>query len=352
MLLIGTDDGIYRWFEGQNWPIFHGFQEHAVVSLASPGRGFLAVLDEAGRVYESGNNGLSWREVPLPDDVTTPTSLAVGGTPASLVIATPRPFSLYRRMMGSPVGPPRQSILDRATNYFDASTKSLVAAATGKKPTTSTPAKSAKPKVDTKGWTKLGAPAITSMAQTPSIRALHAPAVGNWFATVTGSGLYRSGDSGATWTKVDGLPAGVFGFRAVPGKDGHLFLATSDGVKFTSDGGATWEDRSRGLDAFRAIQAIEVKPGAPDQLLVAAGESSKFGVFESKDGGKTWANLIRCFPPTLENDTVADIRWDPSCPDQGVVAFRSGELWATSNGGEYWGPFARQIRSARAVCGI
>ena len=38
MILIGTDKGIYRWFEGSGWPTFHSLQDRAIVSLASPGK--------------------------------------------------------------------------------------------------------------------------------------------------------------------------------------------------------------------------------------------------------------------------------------------------------------------------
>src|SRR4051812_12198676 len=45
MILIGTDKGIYRWFEGCGWPIFHSLQDRAIVDLATPGGGVLAALD-------------------------------------------------------------------------------------------------------------------------------------------------------------------------------------------------------------------------------------------------------------------------------------------------------------------
>ena len=31
MILIGTEDGIYRWFEGASWPVFHSLQGRRVV---------------------------------------------------------------------------------------------------------------------------------------------------------------------------------------------------------------------------------------------------------------------------------------------------------------------------------
>ena len=34
MILIGTDEGIYRWFEGAGWPVFHSLQDRAILGLA------------------------------------------------------------------------------------------------------------------------------------------------------------------------------------------------------------------------------------------------------------------------------------------------------------------------------
>ena len=100
MLLIGTDDGIYRWAEGNNWPVFHGLQGHGVVGLASPGAGFLAALDSAGLVWESGNNGQSWRDGAAARRARQADGHRRGGTPASILLAGPGP-GMYRRMLGS-----------------------------------------------------------------------------------------------------------------------------------------------------------------------------------------------------------------------------------------------------------
>src|SRR4051812_24966101 len=96
MILIGTDDGIYRWFEGLSWPIFHSLQDRVIVGLAAPGTGVLVALDRAGQVFESVNNGQDWQTVPLAQGAGTPTALAAWGLPASIVLAT-RPPALYRR---------------------------------------------------------------------------------------------------------------------------------------------------------------------------------------------------------------------------------------------------------------
>ena len=107
MILIGTDEGIYRWFEGCGWPIFHSLQDRAVVDLDSPGAGILAAVDRNGVVLESVNNGQDWRTIPLPDGAGSPSALAVWGTPGTLVVAT-RPLGLLSRPVGAPAPRPEE----------------------------------------------------------------------------------------------------------------------------------------------------------------------------------------------------------------------------------------------------
>src|SRR5439155_13824654 len=99
MIYIGTDDGIYRWFAGGKWPIFHSLQGRAVVDLASPGGGVLVAVDNTGRVSETVDNGQSWRGVAPPRGAGRPTAIALAGAPAELVLAT-RPMGLFRRIVG------------------------------------------------------------------------------------------------------------------------------------------------------------------------------------------------------------------------------------------------------------
>src|SRR3954452_6648930 len=99
MIYIGTDEGIYRWYPGTPWPIFHGLQDRGIVSLDAPGTGILVVVDDVGRVLESENNGMDWRELPLPEGIGRPLAVTVLGTPAEIVLTT-RPLGLYRRPFG------------------------------------------------------------------------------------------------------------------------------------------------------------------------------------------------------------------------------------------------------------
>jgi hypothetical protein len=354
MLLIGTVDGIYRWAEGNNWPVFHGLQGRGVVGLASPGAGFLAALDSKGLVWESGNNGQSWREVPLPDGIGRPTAIAVGGTPASILLAGSGP-GLYRRMLGSTLRTSSPlELARRAAPRIAERAMTIVRSRTGGGTAVAAPPK--RPAMaDLRGWTRLGAPKLASPREVTTMTAT----LDSWYAAVAGEGLWVSTDGGANWSRCEGLPADVHAVRPVPGKPGQLLAATSEGVWSSGDGGKSWESRSKGLEAAPNVRAIESCPDQPDFLLAgaapaksASGPAPIYGLYESKDGGKSWVRVLRSFPENPRGDAIADIRFDPVEPDNAAVAFESGEMWVTLNGGDYWQPFVRDIHAARVVCPV
>ena len=365
MILIGTDDGLYRWFEGCGWPIFHSLQGRQVAALASPGAGELVVLDRLGAILESVDNGQSWRSLPTAEGAGAPTALAVGGEPSSILLATRSPLGMALRAIGAPI--PRRDEPDggfaprlarRARTLAEGATAIL---APGGKVVRVDPET-----IRGKGWTPLEVPDVRAPGHLPEVHGLAvgggSPAV--WFACVREFGLWRSADLGASWTSCPGLPPRVNAIRPISDQPGRLVAATSDGCWVSGDSGQTWEDRSGGLESRRYVSSVAVKPGEPDVMLAGAaprgpdGSSSapfaglEFSLYETTDGGKTWAIVRRGNPDVLEHDTIADIRHDPAAPDNVIVALSSGELWVTRNGGAYWAPLARQIRAARVLCGV
>ena len=366
MILIGTDEGIYRWYEGNPWPIFHSLQGRPVVGLAAPGGGVLAAVDGGGRVLESVDNGMQWRTIPLPEGAGRPSSLAVWGAPSAIVLAT-KPLGIYRRAIGAPIPRAEDStaserglaprLMSRARTMAEGATALLAPKARPARVDRETAARA--------GWEPLSSPAVASEAGiAPDVRALTLGAgePATWYAAVGGSGLWRSVDGGGSWEKCPGLPDEVYAIRTARERPGSVFAATSDGCWVSGDSGQTWEDRSGGLENVRHLRAIEVKPGAPDTLLAGAAPAPRsdsgaapsdglgFSLYESTNGGKTWAHVKRGYPETLLYDTITDIRYDPAAPDNVIVALGSGELWVTRNGGAYWTPLARQIRAARVLC--
>jgi hypothetical protein len=361
MILIGTDGGIYRWFEGAGWPVFHSLQGRAIVGLASPGSGVLAALDRDGQVFESVNNGQDWLAIPRPDGAGAPTALALWGMPPTIVLAT-QPLGLYGRVVGAPLPQSTATTAGRPPALL-ARARALAEGATALLP----PRRGTAPAPRT-AWSKLGKPEVAKgkVAASALIRAL---AIGDgspapWYAAIQGAGLWRSPDGGTSWTQCPGLPDEVLALRTIPGRPGGVIAATADGCRYSGDGGQTWEDRSGGLEKLRYVGAIDVRPDRPDTMLAgvaprapgargaAPADGLGFSLYESGNGGKSWTRAKHGFPEDFAHDVIRDIRHDPSAPENVVVALDSGELWVSRNEGFYWSPLARQIRFARTLCAV
>jgi photosystem II stability/assembly factor-like uncharacterized protein len=118
----------------------------------------------------------------------------------------------------------------------------------------------------------------------------------------TDVGIFRSTDSGASF-----LPAGFANTTVLllaidPVHSNVLYGATSSnlypqppgflGLYKSADSGATWSPINQGLDqivaAHPAVNALLVDPDVPNILYLA---TSGYGIFKSSDGGATWAGL-------------------------------------------------------------
>ncbi|MEM8789473.1 MAG: exo-alpha-sialidase [Pseudomonadota bacterium] len=128
-------------------------------------------------------------------------------------------------------------------------------------------------------------------------------AVGGWF----GPGVWRSDDLGATWEKSDtglaydaGDGAEVVAIWSLARRDGTLFAGAQPAGLFESqDGGATWA-HIRGLrdhptrpdwppgGAGLTLHHIVADPVNTDRIWVGI---SSAGVFGTTDGGTTWAPM-------------------------------------------------------------
>ncbi len=158
-------------------------------------------------------------------------------------------------------------------------------------------------------WTKMGlatSERIATIAIDPTNSdVVYVAATGRLWSDGGERGLYKTTDGGKTWTCV--LPgdartgcsdvsldpknprvvfAGMWSFR----RTGWSFASggTGSGLFRSTDGGATWTRLSRGLpsgDLGRV--AVAVAPSKPSTVYAAV-EAKESGFFRSDDGGDTW----------------------------------------------------------------
>ncbi|HEY7142335.1 MAG TPA: glycosyl hydrolase [Methylomirabilota bacterium] len=129
-----------------------------------------------------------------------------------------------------------------------------------------------------------------------------------YFGAVAG-GVWKTTDGGTYWENIsDGyFRTAAVGALAVAESDPSVIYAGTgeatiridvsygDGVYRSTDGGKTWSHA--GLADSRHIGKIQVHPQDPDLVYVAAlghafGPSAERGVYRSRDGGRTWQQIL------------------------------------------------------------
>jgi hypothetical protein len=147
------------------------------------------------------------------------------------------------------------------------------------------------------------------------------PAHGVLYAGVEPAGLFRSDDGGLTWNHIEGLRQHPSRETWMPG-GGGLILHTiavhpqdpdriwvgisAVGMFETTDGGATWHTRNRGIPAAgpdeiveaetgQCVHHFELDPSNPDQMF----QQNHMGMYKSTDAGKSWQNVGAGLPSTF-----------------------------------------------------
>lgn len=151
---------------------------------------------------------------------------------------------------------------------------------------------------------------------------------GTYYFGATGGGVWKTKDYGQSWYNVsDGWfeTPSVGAIRVAESDPSVVWVATgSDGLRSnvitgkgvyrSTDGGATW--RFVGLRDIGNTGAIEIDPRDPDVAYVAAigqvfGPSPDRGLYRTRDGGETWEKVLFISDST----GIVDVEIDPSNPD-------------------------------------
>ena len=229
-------------------------------------------------------------------------------------------------------------------------------------------------------WTAIGPPGGTVAGV-----AFAASLPSRAYAAVVGGGIYRSDDSGATWTasgtglanlrtfsvavdRTDPDVAYAASFRGTD-PDGGVFKTTDGGASWSAvrsglaiedttvvridpaasqvlyvgtlsggifrsgDGAATWHDVGSGLAAGASVIAIEIDAASHVYASVALGGEGAAAVIKSTDGGATWSHADAGLPTS---DRVAAIAAQPGSSTILLAATISSGIFRSADGGASW----------------
>ena len=188
-----------------------------------------------------------------------------------------------------------------------------------------------------------------------------------YYIGTPGGGVWKSSNGARTWSPIfDSVPVPSIGALAVaPSASNVIYVGTGEqtrgkGVYRSSDSGATWT--SAGLTDVPYIQAILVDPQNPD-VAVVGGNSIGFGIlwhpvpksasvdnrgiFRTEDGGKTWKKVYTndasfgvvdmCADPADRRTLYAVLYYPESGAGDKLVPSTSG-LVKSTDGGVSWTP--------------
>ncbi|NUQ53042.1 MAG: hypothetical protein HUU19_10150 [Phycisphaerales bacterium] len=164
-------------------------------------------------------------------------------------------------------------------------------------------------------------------------------------------GVFRSTDSGATWTQLSGgLPQLDCTDLVLDPADptvlyaaiGFIFGDASNGIYKSIDSGATWIKLAGGLPAAPGRIALAIAPTNRNRLYTlianpadaAGGSASTLGAYRSDDAGATWNNLNIGSIQSSYGWFLCTIGVSPVNPN---LVYAAGlELYVSTNAGASW----------------
>jgi len=183
-----------------------------------------------------------------------------------------------------------------------------------------------------------------------------------YYVGASSGGVFKSTDGGYSWQPIfDDQPAQSIGALAISFTDpnvvwagtGEAFIRSNvsigNGVYKSTDAGRTW--KHMGLEKSGRVGRVAIDPRNPDVVFVAAmghcyGPQKERGVYRTKDGGKTWEQVLFAD----ENTGCFEIAMDFNNPrilfaGMWPLVIRTwgresggpnGGIWKSTDGGDTW----------------
>jgi photosystem II stability/assembly factor-like uncharacterized protein len=152
------------------------------------------------------------------------------------------------------------------------------------------------------------------------------------------------------WTSTGLTDRSVFALVIDPKTPTTVYAGTDQGVFKTVDSGATWTALAIPLPASSTISAVVIDPVNPTILYVAYQRrvegSVTAGVFKSTDGGEHWQLL------DLQATELTALVIDPAVPTTLYAAVNGSNIHKSVNGGLTWKPSGNGITKGVRVMAL
>jgi photosystem II stability/assembly factor-like uncharacterized protein len=151
-----------------------------------------------------------------------------------------------------------------------------------------------------------------------------------WYrAAGPGGGVFRSDDSGYTWSLVGLQGEEARALEFAPSKPDVLIAGTRSGVFRTVDGGKYWERISpAGDEELRNIDSLAIDPRTPETIYAGTYHLP----WRTTDGGKTWKPVISGL---IDDSDIMSLRVDVANPERLYMSACSG-IYRSENQGSDW----------------
>jgi hypothetical protein len=157
----------------------------------------------------------------------------------------------------------------------------------------------------------------------------------------TSFGLYRSVDSGQTWTNtlngiVTDLAMDPVNSSILYASVGATFGTAENGIYKSTNNGVTWTKLAGGLPAANLGRIeLSVAPSSPSTIYAAIQNTANFqllGIFKSTDSGATWAQLAAT-NASCNSQCWYDLHVTVSPASANTVFFGGVNLYKSTDGG-------------------
>ena len=206
-------------------------------------------------------------------------------------------------------------------------------------------------------WEKLPAEFATDCMNVtkPRVTALVVDPLDHHFvwAGVEVDGVRVSRDGGDTWTRPSGGlmdEPDIHDIKILPGKPGAAVVTIPDEICVSIDGGANWQALGvRGRFPLPYCRNVVFKLDEPKVILAAIGDDALGGLGalqRSTDGGDSWETPLLPITPNTHMECFAT---HPADPNLILACSHYGQLFASSDGGEWWVKLPREFTEIRGA---